>query len=124
MEKVIVFLRIILLFGRFRIGVQKVFHKIPKTRKRSKNAYLIQPIENFQNVMVDENENFINYPQGFPQDVENCGKEFEKSAEKSCVLVVKSPERCKHVFFLLFRDVNMTFVQRQGVSLIEPGNHA
>jgi hypothetical protein len=41
-------------------------------KKTSKPAISVEPMKYFQNKTVKENEDLINYPQGFPQDVENC----------------------------------------------------
>ena len=39
--------------------------------------------------MIKHNEDFINNPHSFPQDVENCGEYLEKTSEKPGISVIK-----------------------------------
>ena len=58
--------------GEFNALCTKFSTSGRKTQKRAKSAISVEPMKHFQDEAVNENENFINYPQGFPQDVENC----------------------------------------------------
>ncbi|MBR2908432.1 MAG: hypothetical protein IKC26_11030 [Clostridia bacterium] len=61
------------------------------------SAYFsVEEGKEFQKKMIERNEDFINNPQGFPQDVENCGENLKKSSEKPGISVIKGCQILKH----------------------------
>ena len=81
----------------------------------SGDACSIEKRKKFQKKMVDYKNDPVDYPQGFPQDVENCGKDLINPAEKPRVPSVKVPKIMKHCrspfisqFCLFFSDFSIS----------------